>query len=185
MAAGANSFLGEVAIVAYNFAPNNWQLCQGQLLSISANVALFSLLGTSYGGNGSTTFGLPNLTEKVAIGVGDSFYGTYDIGQIGGLAANALVIANMPAHTHLSTNPLAMPTGSTSPDSNSPVNNYPSQTTSDLLFRGVANGSTNMAMQVSTITVGATGGGQSYANLQTFVGIYYIISLTGVYPPRS
>lgn len=114
MAAGMDSFVGEVAIIPFSLIPRNWLLCSGQLLSISANAALFSLLGTSYGGNGTSTFALPNLTEHVVVGAGYASYGiTYIQGQTGGSYTTLLGTANMPTHQHIGTTSLGMLVGGT------------------------------------------------------------------------
>jgi len=94
-------FLGEIRMFGFNFAPNGWALCNGQTLSISQYAALFSLLGTTYGGNGTTTFQLPNLQGQVPIHQGTGGGGTYVIGQASGSANVTLLSNQMPAHTHL------------------------------------------------------------------------------------
>ena len=94
-------FLGQIEIFGFDFAPKNWVQCRGQLLSIQQNQALFALLGTYYGGNGTTTFGLPDLHGRVPVGVGqDQRGGQWTIGQIGGSESIALTTAQIPAHTH-------------------------------------------------------------------------------------
>src|SRR5579872_6920860 len=92
----AEPFIGEIRIFAGNFAPNGWALCNGQLLSLEQNTALFSILGTTYGGNGETNFALPNLQGRVPIHMGDGFVE----GEIGGEAAHTLLVTEMPIHSH-------------------------------------------------------------------------------------
>jgi microcystin-dependent protein len=184
MAAGIESFLAEVAIVPYNFVPRGWAYCEGQLLAISSNAALFSLMGTFYGGNGTSNFGLPNLKGAVVIGVGTSTTGfTYVQGQTGGTTANALTVSNLPSHTHAVSNALAPLAGGTA-TTKSPVNNYPGNNGS-VLYSSTANGSSNVPVQTSGVAIGSAGSGQAYANLQTYVGVAYIIATTGIFPPRS
>src|SRR5215471_6540398 len=93
----AQPFLGEIKIVSFNFAPKGWTLCNGAVLPINQNQALFALFGTTYGGNGQTTFGLPNLQARVPISFGNSF----TLGQLGGEAAHTLNISELAAHSHI------------------------------------------------------------------------------------
>jgi microcystin-dependent protein len=186
MAAGVSSFVGSVSILPFNFAPTGWALCSGQLLAISSNTALFSLLGTNYGGNGTSTFGLPNITGAVLVGSGTSTAdgNNYIVGQTGGVASITLDVNNLPSHTHAPTNPLSVPTGSGAASTNSPVNNYPAQGSANL-YSGLALGPTNIPMNTSALTVGSTGSNLAYNNLQSFLGLYYVIALTGIFPARS
>src|SRR5690606_18132066 len=102
-------FIGVVKIFAGNFAPRGWAFCQGQIMSIAQNTALFSLLGTTYGGNGQTTFGLPDLRGRVAIGTGAGPGLTNIVGgQVGGLEKVTLTINELPAHTHVATSNLTL-----------------------------------------------------------------------------
>src|ERR1044071_3337098 len=95
-------FVAEITIFAFNFAPRGWALCQGQLLAISQNTALFSLLGTMYGGNGVTTFGLPDLRGRTPVHVGQGpGLSPYDQGQVGGTETESLTVSQLPAHSHL------------------------------------------------------------------------------------
>jgi microcystin-dependent protein len=186
MAAGIESWLSEVAIVPFNFAPSGWALCQGQLLSISANTALFSLLGTQYGGNGTSTFGLPNMNGAVLVGSGISTAdgNNYYVGQTGGAATTTLTTLNLPAHTHATTNPLGMPTGSGGANTHTPVDHFPAQGTGNL-YAATSGGASNIPMDSSAVTVGPTGGGVAYSNLQAYLGMYFVIAQQGIFPPRS
>jgi microcystin-dependent protein len=186
MAAGIDSFLAEVAILPFNFAPNGWAFCQGQLLAISSNTALFSLLGTMYGGNGTSTFGLPNLNGAVLVGSGVSTAdGTnYAVGQSGGSANVTLTATNLPSHTHATSNPLQVPTGSVNANTNTPVDTYPAPA-GENLYSATSAGTNNIPMVTSTVTAGLTGGGTAYSNLQSYLGIYYVIALQGIFPSRS
>ena len=98
-------FVGEIRMVGFNFAPRGWAFCQGQMLSIAQNQALFSLLGTTYGGNGTTTFGLPDLRARVPVGMGANPPGLQPVqqGQMAGTQTTTLLLSNMPAHTHQAT----------------------------------------------------------------------------------
>ena len=94
-------FLGQIILVPYNFAPRGWAFCNGQILPIAQNTALFSLLGTTYGGNGQTTFALPDLRGRVAISSGQGpGLSNYDLGQVGGTETETLTINQMPMHAH-------------------------------------------------------------------------------------
>src|SRR5215213_5449370 len=94
-------FVGEIRIVGFNFAPRGWAMCNGQILPIAQNTALFSLLGTTYGGNGQTTFALPDLRSRVPIHFGQGpGLSNYDLGQVSGTESDTLIVNNLPAHTH-------------------------------------------------------------------------------------
>ena len=99
-----DEFLGTIKLFGFNFAPKGWMFCNGQILSISQNTALFSLLGTMYGGNGQTTFAVPDLRSRIAVGMGQGpGLSSYDQGQVGGVEAETLLVSQMPAHTHTAT----------------------------------------------------------------------------------
>src|SRR5579862_5156520 len=125
----ATPFLGMIAIFPYNFAPSGWAFCNGQILPISQNTALFSLLGTTYGGNGTTTFALPDLRSRVPVGLGQGpGLSNYNLGQAGGAENVALTINQLPAHTHAITlNNLAASehVKSAAGNSQTPVGNVP------------------------------------------------------------
>jgi len=172
----ANPFLGEIRAVSFQFAPVGWALCNGQLLSISQNSALFSLLGTQYGGDGRTTFGLPNLEGRVAINFGTGL-STYVQGETGGQETVQLTVSQIPNHHHYLSSANA-PATSTSPASGpwgvpsvagQPQNLYGSPTS------GLA----------ASDVIGPTGAGQAHENRQPFLTMNYIIALEGVYPARG
>lgn len=166
-------FLGEVRAVGFNFAPQGWALCQGQLLPISQNTALFSLLGTTYGGNGTTNFALPNLQGNVPIGAGQGpGLAEYDLGEVGGQPTVLLGSQQMPAHNHQAG---AQTTTSTN---NSPVGRFPSKST-----KNVFGTSSNGAMDPTAVI--QVGGGQPHNNLQPYLSINYIIAMVGIFPSRN
>lgn len=152
---------GEIKAVGYNFAPRNWAKCQGQLLPISSNSALFSLLGTIYGGDGRTTFALPDLRGRVAIGEGSGpGLPNYRIGQRGGQATTTLSTANLPSHHHsVATQPANLETGS-----------------SEVMVGGSGQGSS---------VTGNSGGNQAFNNMQPYLVVNYIICIEGTFPSRS
>ena len=161
-------FLGEIRIFSFGFAPRGWAACNGQIMSIPQNQALFSLLGIMYGGNGTTNFGLPNLQGRVPFHVGAG----YPQGQSAGEAAHTLITAEMPGHTHTSTGSSAVA------DLPSPVNNY-----------WAAGTNTAYAAQrsetMSPTALANAGGGQSHDNMSPYLALNFCIALMGIYPSRS
>lgn len=169
----SNPYLGEIRIVGFNFAPVGWALCDGAVMSISQNTALFSLLGTTYGGDGLSTFALPNLLSRVPInagqGTGLSFYSQ---GQVGGAESVILTEAQMAAHSHVFN-------ASTSPAlDNNPTNNYPAE------GRGPTYGPTTNAV-MNPAVVSPAGNGQPHSNVQPYLAVLFIIALSGIFPTRN
>jgi microcystin-dependent protein len=163
-------FLGEIRLVAFTFAPRGWAFCAGQLLSISQNTALFSLLGTTYGGDGRTTFALPDLRGRVPVGAGQSASGsTYALGFTGGQEAVKLTASQMPAHSH----PVRASSGAST--TGNPSNGVPAA--------GGAYGATRNA-KMSAEMIGRSGGGQAHDNRQPYVSLNYIIALQGIFPSQ-
>jgi len=166
-----DQYLGEIRLVAFNFAPKGWALCAGQLLPINQNQALFALLGTMYGGDGKTTFALPDLRGRVPVGVGQSESGTtYDLGSTGGTEVTKLTVAQLPAHTH----PVAA--ASTAATKKNPSSNFPAA--------GGAYGTTHN-IQMNASMIGKRGGGQAHDNRQPYLSLEYIIALEGIFPPQQ
>lgn len=180
--------IGEIRMFAGNFAPRNWMFCNGQLLSISQYQALFSLLGTTYGGDGKNNFALPDLRGRVPIGPGTGpGLPAYYQGQAGGSPNNHLTVYELPAHTHTAqgtVKPNASTGGRGVTTSNSPENNFPSTSPEGTnIYAESAN--TQMGESEVTITVGNTGANQPVNNMQPFLGMYYIICVQGLYPSRN
>ena len=170
----ANPFIGQLMPVPYNFAPQGWALCNGQLLSIAQNTALFSLLGTQFGGDGRTTFALPNLQGRVAVHMGQGTgLSPYVIGQIGGADSITLTQAQLAEHTHG-----ALGFGRAG-DSNSPTGADWARPATDTPYSGSGSGA------MSTAATSTTGGGQSHENRQPYLVVNYVIALQGIYPARS
>jgi microcystin-dependent protein len=173
----SDPFVGEIRMFAGNFAPRNFAFCDGQLVAISQNNALFSLFGTIYGGDGRTTFGLPDLRGRVPLHMGTGpGLSPRPIGQKGGSETVALSAANLPAHGHSLS-------ASTSPATESrPEGNVPAGDTAVDVYQDSA-GATHLSS--TSATAATTGGGTAHPNVQPFLCISYIVSLFGVYPSRN
>jgi len=177
----AEAFLGEIRMAGFNFAPAGWALCNGQTLSISQNTALFSLLGTTYGGNGTTTFQLPNFQSRVPIHQGQgSGLSPYVIGQYGGIENVTLTVNEIAAHTHL-----------VYADGDVPSNNSPSPS-GNALATFAAGGDIyataaglKKAVTMNPLMIAAAGGGQPHPNIQPYLVVNFIIALEGIFPSRN
>jgi microcystin-dependent protein len=170
-------FIGEICMFAGNYPPTGWAFCNGQLLSISQNQALFALLGTAYGGNGTTTFALPDLRGRMPIHFGGvPGLTNRDIGQSGGSAAVALTQQQMPAHTHT----LSATNGNGNQES--PLGNAWA-TESQGITNLYSNATPTTMMSAQAIS--AAGNGQPHENRSPFLAINFIIALTGVFPSRN
>ncbi|ARU60747.1 phage tail protein [Tumebacillus avium] len=166
----SESYLGEIRMFAGNFAPQGWALCNGQILSIAENEALFALLGTTYGGDGQTTFGLPNLQGRVAVHPST----TYPRGSMAGTENVTLLTNQMPAHTHT-----AMSYG-TAGTIDTPSNNV--WASRSLKTYATGDGQTTVDMNAQALSV--VGGTQPHNNMMPTTTISFIISLYGVFPPQ-
>ncbi|EJF99131.1 phage tail protein [Flavobacterium sp. F52] len=184
-----DELLGVIKIFAGNFAPRNYMFCAGQILPISQYNALFSLLGTTYGGNGTTNFALPNLQGVVPIGQGQSRFGNfYTLGETAGTPTNTLITSNLPAHIH--TGPGTIGVTSAEATDSTPVDGASIATPGELISRvfsptlGFAK-STPSVKLASEITTGATGSNIPVNNMQPYLAINYIICISGEYPSRN
>jgi microcystin-dependent protein len=167
-------FLGEIRIFACNFAPRGWAMCNGQLLPINQNQALFSLLGTNYGGNGQTTFALPNLQGRVAIHEGQgSGLSAYTLGETGGAESVTLLTTQMPQHTHSVAASSAAATG-TRPGGSVPAR------ASTAAYATTPDGTLMNATMLTT-----AGGGQPHENRQPYLVLNFCIALQGIFPARN
>lgn len=175
-------YIGEIRIFAGNFAPRGWALCNGQLMSITQNSALFSILGVQYGGDGRITFALPNLMARVPIGTGDGPGLTSRLtGELGGSASVNLATTEMPVHIHTGMGYAG--NGTTNNPTGAVWAQYSTTTrppTRELLY-----GTASDLMQMSPMSLGATGGSQPHNNMQPYLGLTFIIALEGIFPPRS
>jgi microcystin-dependent protein len=173
-----DSFIGEVQMFAGNFAPRNWALCEGQLLPISQNTALFSIIGTTYGGDGRTTFALPDLRGRVVMHNGSGpGLSSYNLGQHGGAESVTLNQNQIPSHTHTDEVKGASPVGR-GQSSNTPEGTYWAEGASYAT-------SLNTSMAANAVQIANTGGGQSHENRAPYMAVNYIICLNGVFPSRN
>lgn len=160
-------FLGEIKIISWNFPPKGWAFCNGQLLPINQNQALFAILGTTYGGDGIQTFGLPNLQGRTPVHVGNGI----SLGEMGGEATHTLIISEIPAHTHV-------PVGATGAASSGPSGNL--WTTSNLKPYA---GSGGTAMNPACVS--ATGNNQAHQNMSPYMVLNFIVALSGIFPTQN
>jgi microcystin-dependent protein len=168
-------FLGEIRIFGGNFAPNGWALCEGQLLGISQFSALFSILGTTYGGNGTTNFALPDLRGRVPIGQGiGPGLAPYALGQAGGTEYVTLLASQMPPHTH-AVNAYNGVANKSTVSGNLPANGTKPDYYSDQAATTTMNPG----------TIGSAGGGTPFSILQPYLSVTFIIALQGIYPSRG
>lgn len=179
-----NPFIGEIVMFGGNFAPRQWAFCDGQLLAISSNTALFSILGTTYGGDGRTTFALPDLRGRTPIHPGHGpGLSTYRLGEIGGKEQETLTIATMPTHTHQAASDtnvnVSEDSGEDEPGDNflGAGSVYSSTATAGAALNG---GAVTTASSLQNV-----GSGQSFPIIKPFGTANYIIALFGVYPSRS
>jgi len=187
-----DEYMGIIKIFAGTFAPRGWAFCDGQILQISQYNALFSLLGTTYGGNGATTFALPDLRSRVPIHAGQGAgpeLSSYDIGQMSGTEHNSLTIGNLPAHTHPVSASFSANNGEASQSTVTP--NAAIATPGVKVGRtfnptfGFNTATPNTAVSGLSVTVGITGNSLPVNNIQPILGVNYIICLEGIYPSRS
>jgi len=168
----ATPYLSEIRLVSFAFAPRGWALCNGQIMSIQQNAALFALLGTTYGGNGIQTFALPNLQGRAVLGQGSGGGSSYVVGEIGGEVNVTLTTQQMPAHTHI--------VQATSATANlKPAAGNASASSSDNPFAPTSNTTMN------SNSLSSVGGNQAHPNLPPYLVMNYIIALAGIFPSRN
>ena len=173
----SDPFVAEIRIFGFNFPPTGWAFCNGQLLAISQNTALFSLLGTTYGGDGKTTFGLPNLQGSVPLdpGQGPGLSPRYQ-GEVDGETVVTLLESEMPVHMHTAQ-------GYAGAGGQGPAGNA----WADANQRGISTyaPNTNGTVQMSPLALSPTGGSQPHNNMMPYLVLNFCIALQGIYPPRS
>lgn len=167
-------YIAQIIMFAGNFAPRGWAFCQGQILSIAQNTALFSLLGTTFGGNGTTTFGLPDLRGRVPVGTGQGpGLPSVDLGQVAGEPTHTLIVNEMPMHNHA-----AVAHGEDA-NAGKPGGNLPAAVGTNIYASGAADSPMNAGM------IGLTGGNLPHNNMQPYLGMNYVICMEGIYPSRN
>jgi microcystin-dependent protein len=166
----AEPFLSEIRMMSFNFAPKGWAMCNGQLLPINQNQALFSLLGTTFGGDGRTNFALPNVQGRTPIHTG----GGHNLGQSGGEQNHTLSIAEIPAHTH-------QLMGTSNAGANTPAaNTVLGKSAPQACYGGAANLAAQDARSIATV-----GGSQPHPNMQPYLTLTLCIALQGIYPSQN
>ena len=171
--------LGEIKIFAGNFAPRGWALCDGQLLAIAQNQALFSILGTTYGGDGRTTFALPDLRGRVPIHAGQGpGLTSRRLGETGGQETVTLNVNQIPAHTHT----VHLNADSSVALTDKPEDGLPARNAAATPQFG---SESNTTLSTQAVSVESTGGNQAHPNMQPFVTVNYIIALQGIFPSRN
>lgn len=178
-------YIAEIRMFAGNFAPRSWAFCQGQTMSIAQNTALFALIGTIYGGNGQTTFALPDFRGRVAVGTGQG-PGLPNViqGEMAGVNNATLLINNLPAHNHPVTGTATLKANNDAPNSTDPTGRY----------LAASNVYTNQAGDIANMNAGAiglaltsgiAGNNQPFSIMQPYLGMNYIICLEGIFPSRN
>jgi microcystin-dependent protein len=173
-------FLGEIKIISFNFPPKGWTFCNGQLMSIQQNAALFSILGTTFGGNGVQTFALPNLQGRIPMGVGNAT----TLGQQAGESAHTLTLAETPTHVHL------MNANTGAAILNAPATDSVLGQSSGALHNGTVlqilmYASNGPVTTLNPGTIGNAGGSQPHDNMSPYLVVNYIIALQGIFPSRN
>lgn len=179
-------FIGEVKVFGFNFAPKGYMTCQGQILSIAQNTALFSLLGTTYGGNGQTTFALPDLQGRAPIGQGQgpglSFYA---MGQVGGVENTTLTSVNMPQHVHtLNSARVQLKVNGSIGDANSPDGAYLGFNATTTVYTETPGTNEFAAPAVVSGSTDIAGGSQPFSILNPYLCMNYSIATQGIFPSR-
>jgi microcystin-dependent protein len=162
-------FVGEIAIVPFNFAPTGWAFCNGQLLSISSNTALFSLLGTTFGGNGTTNFALPNLQGRFPMHVGNG----HVLGELSGAETHTLIVSEIPPHSHV----LMADSGNGTSDTPTGLLNAKNPA-------GIPQYGANAVANMSPGAIANAGGGFPHSILNPYLTLNFIIALQGIFPSR-
>jgi len=169
-------YIAQIIMFAGNFAPRSWAFCQGQIIAIAQNTALFSLLGTTYGGNGQTTFALPDLRGRVPVGTGQGpGLPNINLGEVAGNPNHTLLITEMPAHNHL------VNAVSEAGDAATPQGNYLANSgATDREYKSMGT-----SVQMNSNMISPTGGNQPFSIMQPYLGMNYVICLEGIFPSRN
>ncbi len=181
----SNCFLGQISMFGGNYAPKNWAFCNGQLLSIAQNTALFSLLGTTYGGDGRTTFALPDLRSRLPLDWGQGpGLSNYQLGQFSGTPNVTLTVSSIPAHNHMLQATQAIATTATI--ANTVLPGQPTVGNPPAFYGELQAGKPPLVpVPLNAASCGPTGGSQSHTNLMPSLCITFIIALQGIFPSRN
>jgi microcystin-dependent protein len=172
-----NPYVAEIRIFGFNFAPQGWASCDGQLLPLSQNTALFSLVGTFYGGNGTSNFALPDFSGRVPIHWGQGAGTTpRSIGESSGVESIQLLVSELPQHTH------ALESASSAGNRTTPANNAIARTSGATPYVAYNAGT---AVNMAPTVVSTNGGGQPHNNLMPSLTLFFAIALQGIFPPRG
>ena len=178
---GSEPFIGAVGIASFNFAPKGWAMCNGQFLPINQNQALFSILGTTYGGNGQTTFALPDLRGRAPMHTG----GGHTLGERAGSTVTTLTTANLPSHFHGFTfQPPCNSSSSADMNSSDPTGKYPAVSPASS-YGTTADVNLATPDNQTTVTTGNAGGSQPFSVMQPYTVLNFCIALIGIFPSRN
>lgn len=175
----ADNFLGEIRIFPFNFAPSGWAMCNGQLLPISQNTALFSLLGTFYGGDGMSNFGLPNLQGRVPVNNGQGAgLSPYSLGQAGGETAVTLLQSEIPSHNH------TISANNGNGDMENPQNTIWAKSHLGKTQINIYNNSAGNGLNMNSVAFALAGGSLPHNNMSPYLTLNFCIAMTGIFPSR-
>jgi microcystin-dependent protein len=182
----ASPFVGEIRLLGFTFAPLGWANCNGQLLSIAEYDTLFALIGTTYGGDGQTTFAVPDLRSRVALHQGQGpGMPNYVLGQTGGQPTSSLSATTMPAHTHGVTGTVAQAAAAAGGTTAVPGGNIPAGSTGGENYAPASDADGSLAPMQITGTLQAVGNGSPFENMPPFLAFNYCIALQGIFPTQS
>jgi microcystin-dependent protein len=180
-------YISEIRMFAGNFAPRSWLFCNGSIQSIAQNTALFALLGTTFGGDGQTTFALPDLRSRIPIHTGQgSGLSAYQLGQMGGTESNTLIAANVSGHTHGVTGNAGIVTASGDGQTPVAVNNFPANN-GETIYAAATDNSALAPASLAGVTVApqTPSGSAPIGNLQPYLAMNFIICVEGIFPSRN
>ncbi|MBL7731465.1 MAG: phage tail protein [Chitinophagaceae bacterium] len=176
--------LAEIRMFAGNFAPRGWQFCNGQLLPIAQWTAVFALVGTIYGGNGQTTFGIPDFRGRIALGTGSGpGLPNVDLGEMAGVENTTLIITNLPLHNHPVTGTVSMVANSGTDGQTDDPNGR--RLCGDNIYTNVTSEPANMAPLQTNLTTAQAGSNQPFSNRSPYIGMNYIFCVEGIFPSRN
>ena len=182
-----NESLSEIRMFAGNFAPRGWMFCNGALLSIAQNTALFALIGTTYGGDGQTNFGLPDLRGRMAVHTGQGAgLSNYQLGQMGGSESNTLIASNVAGHTHGVSGNAGIVAASGDGQTPVAVNNFPA-TNGEAIYSATTNNSIMAPASLTGVTVApqTPSGNSPISNTQPYLAMNFCICIAGIFPTRN